>query len=210
LFQGHWLTVLRIAVCATFAMVNTIVNVFALGYATGVEGISRPTMLGVIAMANAAAVISQPFFGILADRVGRKPVFFGGLIGVGVMIFVFFHAIGTHNVPWIYLSAVLLIGICYAAPKRHLPGLLPGAVPGPGALLRHGDRPDGGSAGGRVHSSGGDRVDRGRSFKLVASGLAVRRVRPGLGRRRADRSGDLPHPDRGVRRPPVRRPHKPG
>ena len=31
LFRGHWLTVLRIAVCATFAMVNTIVNVFALG-----------------------------------------------------------------------------------------------------------------------------------------------------------------------------------
>jgi MFS family permease len=129
LFRDHWLTVLRIAVCATFAMVNTIVNVFALAYATQVESISRPTMLAVIAVANAAAVISQPFFGILADRVGRRPVFIGGLIGVGVMIFVFFHAIGTHNVPWIYISAVLLIGICYAAPNGIYPAYFPEQFP---------------------------------------------------------------------------------
>ena len=129
LFRGHWLTVIRIAVCATFAMVNTIVNVFALAYATQVEGIARPTMLAVIAVSNAVAVITQPLFGILADRIGRKPVFVGGLIGVGVMVFVFFHAIGTQNVPWIYLSAVLLIGLCYAAPNGIYPAYFPEQFP---------------------------------------------------------------------------------
>ncbi|SDG23960.1 MFS transporter [Pseudonocardia oroxyli] len=129
LFRDHWLTVLRIAVCASFAMVNTIVNVFALAYATQVEGISRPTMLAVISVANAVAVLTQPFYGILADRVGRKPVFVTGLVGVGAMVFVFFHAIGTQNVPWIYLSAVLLIGLCYAAPNGIYPAYFPEQFP---------------------------------------------------------------------------------
>ena len=41
LFRDHWRTVVRIAACATFAMVNTIVNVFALAYATQVAGVDR-------------------------------------------------------------------------------------------------------------------------------------------------------------------------
>ncbi|MGX4691925.1 MFS transporter [Streptomyces sp. JNUCC 63] len=129
LFRDHWVTVLRIAVCAAFAMVNTIVNVFALAYATEVAGISKPTMLAVISIANGVAVLTQPVYGIIADRIGRKPVFVVGLIGVGVMVFVFFHAIGTQNVPWIYASAILLIGFCYAAPNGIYPAYFPEQFP---------------------------------------------------------------------------------
>ncbi|ROS39495.1 MFS transporter [Amycolatopsis thermoflava] len=129
LFRDHWLTVLRIAVCASFAMVNTIVNVFALAYATEVEGVAKPTMLAVISVANVVAVVTQPVYGLIADRIGRKPVFVTGLIGVGVMVFVFFDAIGTGNVPWIYGSAVLLIGFCYAAPNGVYPAYFPEQFP---------------------------------------------------------------------------------
>ncbi|KAA9159331.1 MHS family MFS transporter [Amycolatopsis acidicola] len=129
LFRDHWLTVLRIAVCASFAMVNTIVNVFALAYATEVAGVSKTTMLLVISVANFVAVLTQPVYGIIADRIGRKPVFVGGLLGVGVMVFVFFSVIGTANVPWIYISAVLLIGFCYAAPNGVYPAYFPEQFP---------------------------------------------------------------------------------
>ncbi|MCX5415740.1 MFS transporter [Streptomyces sp. NBC_00059] len=129
LFRDHWVTLLRIAVCASFAMVNTIVNVFALAFATEVAGISRTTMLTVISVANGVAVLTQPVYGIIADRIGRKPVFVTGLIGVGVMVFVFFDAIGTGNVPWIYASAVLLIGLCYAAPNGVYPAYFPEQFP---------------------------------------------------------------------------------
>ncbi|MEV4730104.1 MFS transporter [Saccharopolyspora sp. NPDC049426] len=129
LFRHHWATLLRIAICASFAMVNTIVNVFALSYATQIAGISKPTMLAVISVANMVAVVTQPAYGLLADRVGRKPVFVTGLLGVSVMVFVFFHAIGTQNVPWIYLSAVVLIGFCYAAPNGVYPAYFPEQFP---------------------------------------------------------------------------------
>ncbi|GAA1196131.1 MFS transporter [Prauserella alba] len=125
LFRSHPLAVLRIAVCALFTMVNTIVNVFALAFATNVAGVARPTMLAVITVANAVAVCSQPLYGLLADRVGRKPVFVVGLAGVAVMVPVFFHAIGTGDVAWIYISAVILIGGCYAAPNGVYPAYFP-------------------------------------------------------------------------------------
>ncbi|MEJ8279485.1 MFS transporter [Pseudonocardia spirodelae] len=129
LFREHPGTVLRIAVCASFAMVNTIVNVFALAYATTVAGVARPTMLAVITLANAVAVCSQPLYGLLADRIGRKPVFAGGLVGVAVMVPVFFHAVATGRVGWIAVSAVVLIGVCYAAPNGVYPAWFPEQFP---------------------------------------------------------------------------------
>ena len=129
LLREHGVTVLRVAVCATFAMVNTIVNVFALAYATSVAGVDRATMLTVIAVANAVAVLTQPLYGLLADRVGRKPVFVTGVLGVGVLVFVFFDAIATGHVGMIYASAIALIGISYAAPNGVYPAYFPEQFP---------------------------------------------------------------------------------
>ncbi|MGV9711691.1 MFS transporter [Gordonia sp. NPDC003424] len=127
--RSHWRTVIRVSLSATFAMINTIVNVFALAYAVEVAGVHKSTMLWAIAAANFVAVITQPLYGMLADRIGRKPVFVFGAIGAGAMIFAFFHAIGTGNVPLIFFTGIVLIGLFYAMPNGVYPAYFPEQFP---------------------------------------------------------------------------------
>lgn len=127
--RGHWRTVIRIGFSATFAMINTIVNVFALAYAVEVKDMDKSTMLWAIAAANFVAVVTQPLFGILADRVGRKPVFVVGAVGAGAMVFAFFHAIGTSSVPMVFLTGIILLGLFYAMPNGIYPAYFPEQFP---------------------------------------------------------------------------------
>ncbi|WP_105035910.1 MFS transporter [Cryobacterium aureum] len=129
LFRAHWVTVLRVAGMSLFTIINSIVNVFALFYATSVAGVDRSVMLTVIALANLTAVAMGPVAGMVSDRIGRKPVFLTGLTLQIVMIFVFFTAVSTANIPLIFLTGILLIGFAYTMSNALYPAYFPEQFP---------------------------------------------------------------------------------
>ena len=115
LFRDNLAPLIRVTCSSTFAMINTMVNVFALSFAVEHSGVERTTMLAAIAVSNFAAVITQPLYGLLADKIGRKPVFVGGAAGSGIMMFVFLWSISTGNTVLIFISSIVMMGGLYAA-----------------------------------------------------------------------------------------------
>jgi MFS family permease len=122
LLRTHATDVLRVILCAFQSVGGTIFSVFGLAFATSAEvGISRPTMLWAAVVANVVALFMQPSLAVLADRIGRKPVFISGVVGLALSIFFYFWAISTANVALIYVGAIIFTGICYSAPNAIFP-----------------------------------------------------------------------------------------
>jgi MFS family permease len=70
-----------------------------------------------------------PLTGILADRIGRKPVFVSGLLLQTGMVYVFFTALTSANVPLIFVTGILLIGVAYTATNSIYPAYFPEQFP---------------------------------------------------------------------------------
>ena len=115
LFRDYTPDVVRVVLCALVSTVSTIFGVYTLSYAVNVVKIDRPTMLWVAILTNVIALFILPLWAILADRIGRKPVFIFGCIAPGLLMFAYLWAVTGANVPLIFVFAVLMSAITYSA-----------------------------------------------------------------------------------------------
>ncbi len=115
LFRDHWRDVLRVVVASTIASVQTIFTVYALSYAVNGVGLAKTPMLWLGVLANAASLLAIPLCAVLADRIGRKPVFLAGSLGCAVLIFAFLWSISTANYGLIFFFGILMFGVVYSA-----------------------------------------------------------------------------------------------
>jgi len=91
-------------------------SVFVLTYATTPSvGFSRSTALNALSMAALIQIFTIPAFGILSDRIGRRPVYLFGAIFTGVFAFPFFWLIETSIPGMLVLSMVLALSVGHAA-----------------------------------------------------------------------------------------------
>ncbi|WP_207005748.1 MFS transporter, partial [Trinickia mobilis] len=84
-------------------------------YMTSHLGLPRHTVLFAILIAAALELVTNPLFGALSDRIGRKPVVaFGALVAL-IAPFPFFFMVGTGAPKLIVLAEILVLTIAHAA-----------------------------------------------------------------------------------------------
>ena len=113
MFKTHPAQFFQVALMSFETVTNTFMQAFGLAYAVTV-GVPASTMLWVSIVGNVIAIASQPLFARLSDRFGRRPVFIAGVLGSGVMIFIYFSVISTGNIPMIFLTSTLITAGTYA------------------------------------------------------------------------------------------------
>jgi MFS family permease len=104
-----------VVLAALIASVSTIFTVYALSYAVNTVELARTPMLWVGVLANTVALAALPLFAMLADRIGRKPVFIAGSLGSAALMFAYLGAISAGNYPMIFLVGILMFGVVYSA-----------------------------------------------------------------------------------------------
>lgn len=88
---------------------------FGLSYMTTHLGLPRRMVLTAILIAAALELITNPIFGAISDKVGRKPVVMFGALVAFIAPFPFFLMVGTGNPRIILLAEILAITIAHAA-----------------------------------------------------------------------------------------------
>lgn len=123
LFRNQASDVARVIFAALVSVVSTIFSVFTLSYAVNTMHIPKSQMLTVLVLANVIALGAIPVWAILADRIGRRPVFIFGALGSAALIWPYMWAISTLNIPLIFVFGLLLSGVVYSAANGVWPAL---------------------------------------------------------------------------------------
>ncbi|MDO4916553.1 MAG: MFS transporter, partial [Rothia sp. (in: high G+C Gram-positive bacteria)] len=106
--------VLRVFLITFYSVIQSIMMVYALTYATQVADLARSTMLLVNASAMTVSMFAIPLCALIADRVGRKPVLLVGALGCSVTVFYYFQAISHGDWVWIFVLCMVNQGLFYS------------------------------------------------------------------------------------------------
>jgi MFS family permease len=114
LLQNHWKDVIRVVLCAFIAAVSTVFGNLAIAYGKKV-GLAEDITLWLVVVANVVALATQPLFGILADRIGRKPVFIYGALSSAALMPFYMLSMSGGNELVTFALAVATFAFGYAA-----------------------------------------------------------------------------------------------
>ncbi|MCE0763317.1 MFS transporter [Pseudonocardia kujensis] len=109
--RHHLGAVLRIVVASICIAPAGLVYIFGLAYGTTAIGLERSGLLGLVAIASLVMIATQPLFGLVSDRIGRRPVFVVGAIGSAATVPLWLHALHAGDWLQIYLYGLVLMGV---------------------------------------------------------------------------------------------------
>jgi MFS family permease len=105
--HGKQILLMAIAYLPT-GVIFYLVAVFSLSYGTKTLDLSRSTMLMIVCVINAIAVVGLIFFGWLSDRKDRRTIYQLGVAGMVVTPWIWFMLINTQSYPMIFLGFLIL------------------------------------------------------------------------------------------------------
>jgi MFS family permease len=111
--RHHYGAVIRIVLASVCIAPAGLVYIFGLAYGTGL-GLDRAGLLNLVTVASLVMIVTQPLFGLLSDRIGRKPVFITGVIGSALVIPLWLSALNAGDWVLIYALGLVLMGVFVA------------------------------------------------------------------------------------------------
>jgi len=100
-----------------------VVAVYSLVYLTQNLHLPRSDALRALMIAAACTLVAHPTFGAISDRIGRKKVFMGGMIFLGLFIYPYFLLLNTGSYPLIVLAMSLAMAIGEGSVQAAQPSL---------------------------------------------------------------------------------------
>ncbi|MFD0473911.1 MFS transporter [Nonomuraea thailandensis] len=109
---------------APFGAIGYVLNVFVLSYVTRTLGLPAAVGLSAKLLASAVAIAVTPLFGLLSDRIGRRPVFLGAALFLCAFAFPMFWMVDTGHPGLVILAITVGYGVCVAGMFAVLASLL--------------------------------------------------------------------------------------
>jgi MFS family permease len=114
LFRNYTPEVLKIVFAALASVISTIFGIYLLTYGVNTIGLPRTTLLWLQITCNIIALGAIPAAGLLADRIGRKPVYVTGVGACAVLIWPFIWSVSQGNMLLIWVFGIVMIAFCYS------------------------------------------------------------------------------------------------
>jgi MHS family shikimate/dehydroshikimate transporter-like MFS transporter len=83
---------------------------YLISYATAEAGMSNSSIITVILISSVISFFAMPSFAALSDRVGRRPIYLLGVVGMGISAFFLFWATDTASFWLVLLAHIFGLG----------------------------------------------------------------------------------------------------
>ncbi|VVE05560.1 Inner membrane metabolite transport protein YhjE [Pandoraea pneumonica] len=106
-------TLVTFFICLAETSFFYLVAIFSLSYGTKTLGLPRGMMADGVLYANILAMLTIPAFGMLSDKLGRRPMFLMGLAATAIFIYPFFLMMGSKETALVVMAIVIGAGVIH-------------------------------------------------------------------------------------------------